>query len=258
VPRIETDDGVQRTKPVIMVRNLHKIYHMGRGVEVPALQGVSLVVHPGEFVAVMGPSGSGKSTFMNLVGCLDRPTHGEYWIKGRLVSQLSNDELAAVRNRLIGFVFQGFNLLGRSNAVKNVALPMVYMGVPTWERDRRAHKALQIVGLGKKGRHKPLELSGGEQQRVAIARALINAPALLLADEPTGNLDSRTGLEIMMLFQELNRQGLTIIVVTHDPNIANYAKRRVIFLDGRVIADEPIDNPRSAETDLEVGLRVSS
>lgn len=254
-PRAAAAQNIYQAKPVITVRNLRKVYRLGRGVEVPALQGVSLAIYPGEFVAVMGPSGSGKSTFMNLMGCLDRPSGGDYWLNGRLVSQLSGDELAAVRNRQIGFVFQGFNLLGRANAIKNVALPMVYMGVPTRERERRALKALQLVGLGRKGRHKPLELSGGEQQRVAIARALVNGPALLLADEPTGNLDSRTGLEIMTVFQALNQQGLTIVLVTHDQNIANYAKRRVIFLDGRVIEDTSVAEPRSAEADWLAALR---
>jgi putative ABC transport system ATP-binding protein len=252
--RATAEQNIYQGRPVITVRNLRKIYRLGRGVEVHALQGVSLSIHPGEFVAVMGPSGSGKSTFMNLIGCLDRPSGGDYWLNGRLVSRLTGDELAAVRNRQIGFVFQGFNLLGRANAIKNVALPMVYMGIPKRERELRALKALQLVGLGRKGRHKPLELSGGEQQRVAIARALVNGPALLLADEPTGNLDSRTGLEIMTVFQALNQQGLTIVLVTHDQNIANYARRRVIFLDGRIIEDEPVAEPRSAEADWQAAI----
>ncbi len=232
--------------PVIAVHNLTKTYVLGKGTRVPALQGVSLEVYPGEFVAIMGPSGSGKSTFMNIIGCLDRPTQGEYWLDGNLVSSLSNDRLASIRNRLIGFVFQGFNLLGRATALKNVALPMVYAGLSRRERERRAQKVLQLVGLGGRIRHKPNELSGGQQQRVAIARALINGPALLLADEPTGNLDSHTSIEIMGVLQALNEQGLTIVLVTHDPRIAQYARRQVSFLDGRIVSDEPILTPRSA------------
>ena len=233
--------------PVIAVRDLAKTYILGGKTHVPALQGVSLDIYPGEFVAIMGPSGSGKSTFMNLVGCLDRPTSGGYWLVGNLVSQLSNDKLAGIRSRLIGFVFQGFNLLGRASALNNVALPMVYAGLSRREREKRARKVLQLVGLADRLAHKPAELSGGQQQRVAIARALINGPVLLLADEPTGNLDSHTSIEIMGVLQALNEQGLTIIVVTHDPNIARYARRQVTFLDGRVVRDEPVTNPRSAQ-----------
>jgi putative ABC transport system ATP-binding protein len=235
-----------RARPVIVVNNLTKVYHLGQQVNVPALRGVSLAVYPGEFVAVMGPSGSGKSTFMNLIGCLDTPTHGEYWLNGRLVSSLSSDQLARVRNRMIGFVFQGFNLLGRATALKNAALPMVYAGYSRRERERRARKMLALVGLGHHLHHKPTELSGGQQQRVAIARALINGPSLLLADEPTGNLDSLTGLEIIALLQALNAQGLTIVLVTHDLNIARYAKRVVQFFDGRMVSDEPVKEPHSA------------
>jgi putative ABC transport system ATP-binding protein len=234
-------------KPVIVVRDLTKTYRLGRGTYVRALRGVSLDVYPGEFVAVMGPSGSGKSTFMNLIGCLDRPTSGEYWLGGRLVSKLSNDELASIRNRMIGFVFQGFNLLGRADALHNVALPMVYAGLPRSEREARARKLLQLVGLGTRLHHKPSELSGGQQQRVAIARALVNGPSLLLADEPTGNLDSRTSVEIMAVLQALNDQGLTIVLVTHEPDIASYAKRQVGFRDGRLVRDEPVAEPRSAQ-----------
>jgi len=233
-------------RPVIVVHNLTKVYHLGQQVNVPALRGVSLAVYPGEFVAVMGPSGSGKSTFMNLIGCLDTPTQGEYWLNGKLVSSLSNDQLAGVRNRMIGFVFQGFNLLGRATALKNAALPMVYAGYSKREREKRARKILSLVGLGNHINHKPTELSGGQQQRVAIARALINGPSLLLADEPTGNLDSHTGLEIMALLQALNEQGLTIVLVTHDLNIARYAKRVVQFFDGRMVSDEPIKEQHSA------------
>src|SRR5947209_6496375 len=187
--------------PVVAVRDLTKTYILGGKTRVPALQGVSLDVYPGEFVAIMGPSGSGKSTFMNLIGCLDRPTSGEYWLAGNLVSHLSSDRLAGIRSRLIGFVFQGFNLLGRATALSNVALPMVYAGLSRREREKRARTVLQLVGLADRLGHKPSELSGGQQQRVAIARALINGPVLLLADEPTGNLDSRTSVEIMSVLQ---------------------------------------------------------
>ena len=242
----EQDEHPSRSLPVIAVRNLTKTYILGGRTRVPALQGVSLEVYPGEFVAIMGPSGSGKSTFMNLIGGLDRPTEGDYWLAGNLVSHLSNDKLAHVRNRLIGFVFQGFNLLGRATALRNVALPMVYAGLSRRERERRARKVLQLVGLGDRVNHKPAELSGGQQQRVAIARALINGPALLLADEPTGNLDSHTSVEIMGVLQALNEQGLTIVLVTHDPNIAQYAMRQVTFLDGRIVRDEPVQARRSA------------
>jgi putative ABC transport system ATP-binding protein len=237
--------------PVIMVRDLTKTYILGKKTRVQALRGVSLAVYPGEFVTIMGPSGSGKSTFMNLLGCLDRPTSGEYWLAGKLVSSLSNDQLAAMRNRLLGFVFQGFNLLGRASAVKNVALPMVYAGLSRRERERRARKVLHLVGLGGRLDHKPSELSGGQQQRVAVARALVNGPSLLLADEPTGNLDSRTSIEIMGVLQALNEQGLTIVLVTHDSNVAAYAKRQVSFLDGQIVRDEPVLAPRSAQKEWE-------
>jgi putative ABC transport system ATP-binding protein len=237
--------------PVIVVRDLTKTYILGKKTRVQALSGVSLEVHPGEFVTIMGPSGSGKSTFMNLLGCLDRPTAGEYWLAGKLVSSLSNDQLAHIRGQLLGFVFQGFNLLGRMTAIKNVALPMVYTGLPRRERERRARKVLHLVGLGGRLNHKPSELSGGQQQRVAIARALVNGPSLLLADEPTGNLDSRTSIEIMGVLQALNEQGLTIVLVTHDANIAAYAKRQVTFLDGRIVRDEAVAAPRSAQKEWE-------
>jgi putative ABC transport system ATP-binding protein len=249
-PVPEQEEGAQNAIqpfPVIAVRDLTKTYILSGKTRVPALQGISLDIYPGDFVAIMGPSGSGKSTFMNLVGCLDRPTSGGYWLVGNLVSHLPNDKLAGIRSRLIGFVFQGFNLLGRANALNNVTLPMVYAGLSRREREKRARKVLQLVGLADRTGHKPSELSGGQQQRVAIARALINGPVLLLADEPTGNLDSHTSVEIMGVLQALNEQGLTIVIVTHDPNIARYARRQVTFLDGRIVRDEPIDNPRSAQ-----------
>jgi putative ABC transport system ATP-binding protein len=195
----------------------------------------------------MGPSGSGKSTFMNILGCLDRPSQGEYWLSGSQVSNMPNEVLARARNRLIGFVFQSFNLLSKSSALSNVELPMVYAGIAKETRLRRARQALELVGLGSRMDHKPMQLSGGQQQRVAIARSLVNSPSLLLADEPTGNLDSRTSVEIVALLQELNQQGLTIVLVTHEPDIASYTSRQVVFRDGRVIRDEPNLTPRSAE-----------
>src|SRR5690242_867937 len=237
--------------PVIAVRNLQKTYRLGQ-TSVPALRGVSLEVHAGEFVAVMGPSGSGKSTFMNLLGCLDRPTQGEYWLTGRLVSKLSSNELADIRNSLIGFVFQGFNLLSRASAISNVTLPLVYAGLSKVERERRARMMLQLVGLGSRIDHKPSQLSGGQQQRVAIARALVNRPALLLADEPTGNLDSRTSIEIMGIFQRLNDEGLTILLVTHEPDVAEHARRIVTFKDGLILSDEQVQRRRVAGRLLEV------
>ncbi len=239
-------DTTLTSTPIVDVRNLAKTYVMGR-TRIPALQNITLKVYQGEFVAVMGPSGSGKSTFMNLVGCLDRPSKGEYWLAGKLVSRLSNDELAAIRNRQIGFVFQGFNLLSRSNALGNVTLPMVYAGLSREERERRGRSMLRLVGLGDRMNHKPSELSGGQQQRVAIARALVNGPALLLADEPTGNLDSRTSLEIMAVLQALNEQGLTVLMVTHEHDVAKFAKRQVAFRDGLVVHDEEVLSPASAK-----------
>ena len=246
VARPEEADTILTSAPIVAVRNLVKTYIIGR-THIRALQGISLRVYQGEFVAVTGPSGSGKSTFMNLVGCLDRPTQGEYWLAGKLVSSLSNDELADIRNRQIGFVFQGFNLLSRSSALGNVLLPMVYAGISREERERRGRSVLRLVGLGDRMDHKPSELSGGQQQRVAIARALVNGPALLLADEPTGNLDSRTSLEIMAVLQALNVQGLTILMVTHEPDIAKFAKRQVAFRDGLIVHDEPVLSPASAK-----------
>lgn len=251
LPVIEKQVIAPQSNPVIVVRDLTKTYILGKKTRVQALHGVSLAVDPGEFVTIMGPSGSGKSTFMNLLGCLDRPTSGEYWLAGKLVSSLSNDQLARMRNQLLGFVFQGFNLLGRATAVKNVALPMVYAGLPRREREHRAQRVLNLVGLGERLNHKPSELSGGQQQRVAIARALVNGPSVLLADEPTGNLDSRTSVEIMGVLQALNEQGLTVVLVTHDANVAAYAKRQVAFLDGRIVRDEAVLAPRSAQKEWE-------
>jgi len=223
---------------LIRVRELEKIYAMGE-TEVRALAGVSADIAAGEFIAVMGPSGSGKSTFMNLLGCLDRPTRGEYWLAGERVSELAPDRLAQVRNRQIGFVFQHFNLLARTPAIENVELPLVYAGLSGRERGGKAMRMLERVGLGGRARHLPSQLSGGQQQRVAIARALVTEPLLILADEPTGALDSHTTLEIMALLQALNRQGMTVIVVTHENDVARFAGRILRFLDGRIVKDEP-------------------
>ena len=224
-------------EPVIRIEGLHKSYETSAGL-FPALKDVSLGIAAGEFVAIMGPSGSGKSTFMNLLGCLDKPTAGRYVLDGRDVAELGKDELALLRNRTIGFVFQGFNLLPRMSLLENVALPLIYCGVEREERQRRAHEVLAKVGLEDKANSMPNKISGGQQQRVAIARALINRPRLILADEPTGNLDSQTSEEIMALFEELNREGITIVLVTHEADIARHAKRQVRFFDGRIVSDQ--------------------
>jgi putative ABC transport system ATP-binding protein len=238
--------------PVISVRDIARTYDLGE-TQVRALRGVTLDVQPGEFVALTGPSGSGKSTFMHLIGCLDRPSAGQYLLNGQDVSALSGRALARVRNREIGFVFQGFNLLPRTSALENVELPMLYSGVRNArERRERAAAALSAVGLGERLGHHPNQLSGGQQQRVAIARALVNQPKLLLADEPTGNLDTRTSVEVMDIFQRLNRdQGLTIVLVTHERDIAEYGTRVVAFRDGRVRSDEQVLERRSAGIELQ-------
>ena len=236
------------TQPLIRVVDLIKDYVLGDNT-VHALAGVSLEIEAGEFVAVMGPSGSGKSTFMNMIGCLDRPTSGSYWLAGEDVARMSADQLAAVRNKRIGFVFQQFNLLPRTSALENVELPLMYANVAAGDRHARAMDKLKLVGLGERADHQPSQLSGGQQQRVAIARALVNNPSLILADEPTGALDSRTSVEIMALLQELNAAGMTIILVTHEQDVAAFASREVHFLDGKVIADER-QTPRSARESL--------
>jgi putative ABC transport system ATP-binding protein len=231
--------------PIIRVEKLGKNYIMGRTV-VPALRGVNLEVRAGEIVAIMGPSGSGKSTFMNIIGCLDRPTIGNYHIDGMPVSKMSAGQLADVRNQKIGFVFQSFNLLPWMTAQANVQLPLVYAGMPTHERERRALRALSLVGLKTRAGHRPMELSGGQQQRVAIARALVTNPSMILADEPTGNLDTHTSVEIMAILQQLNARGMTIVLVTHESDIANYCRRKVVFRDGRVVDDEINTSQHSA------------
>jgi putative ABC transport system ATP-binding protein len=232
-------------EPLIRTRGVAKVYRVGDNV-IRALDGVSVEIARGEFLAVMGPSGSGKSTFMNVLGCLDRPSAGEVWLDGQPVSALTDDELAAVRNRSIGFVFQSFNLLARTSALENVELPLVYGGFASGPRRERAIEMLTRVGLAERARHLPQQLSGGQQQRVAIARALVTRPVLILADEPTGALDSQTSLEIMALLQELNRQGLTVVLVTHEADVARFARRVLRFLDGHVIADEGNAAPEDA------------
>jgi putative ABC transport system ATP-binding protein len=239
------------TNPVIQLAEIHKVYHTGE-VDVHAVQGVSLDILPGEFVAIMGSSGSGKSTLMNLIGCLDRPTRGSYRLDGIDVSTLDRDALADVRNEKIGFVFQGFNLLSRTSALENVEMPMLYnrSHVSAHEQNERGRRALELVGLGQRADHHPNQLSGGQQQRVAIARALVNRPSLILADEPTGNLDSQTSIEIMGVFQKLNEQGITIVMVTHELDIARYTKRTVVLRDGKIVTDEAVRERLVAETEL--------
>ncbi|HXJ15749.1 MAG TPA: ABC transporter ATP-binding protein [Candidatus Polarisedimenticolia bacterium] len=234
--------GLAPHTPTIRLENVHKVYDLGE-IQVHALRGISIDIYPQEFVAVMGASGSGKSTLMNILGCLDRPTKGRYFLDGRDVSELTKHDLARIRNQKIGFVFQQFNLLARTSALENVELPTIYAGVPVAEREKRARDALDRVGLADRAGHFPSQLSGGQQQRVAIARALVNNPSILLADEPTGNLDSRTSVEIMDILQKLNdEQGLTVVIVTHEHDIAQYAKRAVEFRDGRIRHDVQIQN----------------
>ena len=237
---------------VIKLSELHKVYHTGE-VDVHAVRGVSLEIQPGEFVAIMGSSGSGKSTLMNMIGCLDRPTGGNYWLDGTDVSTLDRNALADIRNKKIGFVFQGFNLLSRSSALENVEMPMLYnhQRIHSREQRDRALRSLEIVGLAQRADHHPNQLSGGQQQRVAIARALVNQPSLLLADEPTGNLDSQTSIEIMGVFQKLNDQGINIVMVTHELDIARYTKRMVILRDGKIVTDEKVRDRLVATSELQ-------
>jgi putative ABC transport system ATP-binding protein len=237
-------------RPVIQLDHIHKTYTMG-DVEVHALRGISLTINQGEFVAIMGASGSGKSTTMNLIGCLDRPSRGKYVLDGEDVSEMSKDERADIRCQKIGFVFQGFNLLSRTSALENVELPMLYAGVDSGTRHQRATEALAAVGLAGREQNYSNQLSGGQQQRVAVARALVNNPALILADEPTGNLDSRTSVEVMEIFQRLNRErGITLVLVTHEPDIAEYASRVIVFKDGKIKKDSLVAEPRDAAAEL--------
>ncbi len=236
--------AVMDASDVIVVEDLWRTYDMGSEQQVQALRGVSLKIRHNEYVAIMGPSGSGKSTLMNLIGCLDTPSKGRYWLNGQLVSDLNDDQLARIRNKEIGFVFQTFNLLSRASALHNVELPLIYNGTPATERLERAKRALSDVGLESRMMHKPNELSGGQRQRVAIARALVNSPSIILADEPTGNLDSKTGLEIMALLDQLHARGNTIVLVTHEADIAEFAHRVVHIRDGQIFSDEPSSRHR--------------
>jgi len=244
-------------EPLIVTRDLAKEYYMD-GYTVVALRGVALAIAAGEFVAVMGPSGSGKSTFMNLLGCLDSPTRGDYFLAGDKASELSGDALAAIRNRRIGFVFQNFNLLARTSAVENVELPLLYSHCPAEERRRSAMARLAEVGLADRSHHQPSQLSGGQQQRVAIARALVNDPVLILADEPTGALDTRTSFELMGLLQQLNRDGMTVVLVTHEHDIATFASRVVSFRDGHVVEDQRVAQPADARQRLQEFDKVAA
>jgi putative ABC transport system ATP-binding protein len=249
-PAVASAMQILDARPVIELEHIHKTYTMG-DVQVHALRGVSLTIREGEFVAIMGASGSGKSTTMNILGCLDRPTKGTYILDGQDVSEMSKDERADIRSRKIGFVFQGFNLLSRTSALENVELPMLYAGVSAAERRRRAMESLSAVGLAGREQNHPNQLSGGQQQRVAIARSLVNDPALILADEPTGNLDSRTSVEVMEIFQRLNRErGITLVLVTHEPDIAQYAQRVVVFKDGKIRKDYQVEHQRNAADEL--------
>jgi len=235
---------------LIRLEKISRRYQMGSEI-IHALREVSLEIHRGEYVAIMGPSGSGKSTMMNLIGCLDTPTSGRYDLNGVQVSEMDDNQLAEIRNKEIGFIFQTFNLLPRSDALRNVELPLIYCGVPADERRQIALDALKSVGLADRIHHKPNELSGGQRQRVAVARALVNKPSLLLADEPTGNLDSRTSIEVMEIFQRLNRErGITLVLVTHEPDIAQYAQRVVVFKDGKIRKDYPVEDQRDAAAEL--------
>ena len=236
--------AVRPTGDVIVVEDLWRTYDMGSEQQVQALRGVNVRIKHNEYVAIMGPSGSGKSTLMNLIGCLDTPSKGKYWLNGQLVSELDDDQLARIRNKEIGFVFQTFNLLARATSLHNVELPLIYNGTPTAARIERAKESLTNVGLGSRMNHKPNELSGGQRQRVAIARALVNKPSIILADEPTGNLDSKTGDEIMALFDTLHAGGNTIVLVTHEPDIAEYAHRIIHIRDGQIFSDTPSKRAR--------------
>jgi putative ABC transport system ATP-binding protein len=238
---------VTNGEAVLRVEEVHKYYQLGE-TRLHALRGINVSVEHSAFIAIMGSSGSGKSTFMNILGCLDKPTSGRYFLEGIDVSSLDKRQLAGIRNKKLGFVFQGFNLLARTSALENVQLPTLYTKIDKVERVKRATDALALVGLADRSRHFPSQLSGGQQQRVAIARALVNRPSILLADEPTGNLDSRTAVEIMEVFQQLNEQGLTIVLVTHEPDVAQFAKRVIVFRDGKIRKDEEVrDRPRASE-----------
>ena len=247
-PGSEEEEGGS-LENVILTEHLVKIYKLG-DFEIHALRGINLSLEKGEFVAIMGPSGSGKSTLMNILGCLDRPTKGKYFLEGKDISSLDRNSLAGIRNTKIGFVFQSFNLLSRTTSVENVELPLLYNGTSPKEKIQKAMKALATVGLGGRENHYPNQLSGGQQQRVAIARALVNDPSIILADEPTGNLDTRTSIEVMDIFQSLNEKGITIILITHEKDIAAYAKRNITFRDGRIVRDEAVPVPKKAAQEL--------